>query len=79
VLEVEVTSTNRGRITGELTTHGIEFLDVGNTIKVLGVAREQLPATLLGTTEELTLRPATLEDVFFHLTGKTMEEEEERE
>jgi lipooligosaccharide transport system ATP-binding protein len=79
VLEVEVTSANRGRITGELTTHGIEFLDVGNTIKVLGVAREQLPVSLLGTAEELTLRPATLEDVFFRLTGKTMEEEEERE
>jgi hypothetical protein len=76
VLEVEVTSANRGRITGELNSHGIEFLDVGNTIKVLGVNREQLPATLLGTAEELRLRPATLEDVFFRLTGRTLEEEE---
>ena len=74
VLEVEVTSVNRGRITGELTTHGIEFLDVGNTIKVLGVNREQLPTTLLGTAEELRLRPATLEDVIFRLTGRTLEE-----
>ena len=76
VLEVEVISANRGRITGELNSHGIEFLDVGNTIKMLGVNREQLPATLLGTAEELRLRPATLEDVFFRLTGRTLEEEE---
>lgn len=77
VLEVEVTSVNRGKVAGELTTHGIEFLDVGNTIKVLGISREQLPTTLLGTAGELRLRPATLEDVFFRLTGRTLEEEEE--
>jgi lipooligosaccharide transport system ATP-binding protein len=76
VLEVEVTSINRDRISGELSKHGIEFLDVGNTIKVLSANREQLPATLLGTAEELRLRPATLEDVFFRLTGKTLEEDE---
>jgi lipooligosaccharide transport system ATP-binding protein len=76
VLEVEVTSINRAGVTGELTKHAIEFLDVGNTIKVLGVNREQLPASLLGTAEELRLRPATLEDVFFRLTGKTLEEDE---
>ncbi|UCB43262.1 MAG: ABC transporter ATP-binding protein [Dehalococcoidales bacterium] len=77
VLEVAVTSANRERVVRELTTHGIDFLDVGNTVKVLGVNREQLPATLLGTAEELRLRPATLEDVFFRLTGKTLEGEEE--
>lgn len=77
VLEVAVTSANRERIVRELTTHGIDFLDVGNTVKVLGVDREQLPATLLGTAEELRLRPATLEDVFFRLTGKTLEEDEQ--
>jgi lipooligosaccharide transport system ATP-binding protein len=76
VLEVEVTSINRIGVTEELTKHAIEFLDVGNTIKVLGVNREQLPASLLGTAEELRLRPATLEDVFFRLTGKTLEEDE---
>jgi lipooligosaccharide transport system ATP-binding protein len=76
VLEVEVTSINRAGVTEELTKHAIEFLDVGNTIKVLGVNREQLPASLLGTAEELRLRPATLEDVFFRLTGKTLEEDE---
>ena len=77
VLEVAVTSVNREKVIGELTTHGIDFLDVSNTVKVLGVDREQLPATLLGTAEELRLRPATLEDVFFRLTGKTLEEDEE--
>jgi lipooligosaccharide transport system ATP-binding protein len=77
VLEVAVTSANRQKVVGELTTHGIDFLDVGNTVKVLGVNREQLPATLLGTAEELRLRPATLEDVFFRLTGKTLEEDEQ--
>ncbi|HEY32740.1 MAG TPA: ABC transporter ATP-binding protein [Dehalococcoidia bacterium] len=77
VLEVAVTSANRAKVVRELSTHGIDFLDVGNTVKVLGVNREQLPATLLGTAEELRLRPATLEDVFFRLTGKTLEEDEE--
>ncbi len=76
VLEIAVTSVNRGMVAGELTTHGIEFLDLGNTIKVLGVNREQLPAAFLDTAEELRLRPATLEDVFFRLTGKTLEEDE---
>ncbi len=76
VLEIEVTSINRGMVAQELATHGMEFLDLGNTIKVLGINREQLPATLIGSTEELRLRPATLEDVFFRLTGKTLEEDE---
>ena len=75
VVEIAVDSASRDRTVEELTRTGLEFLDLGNSLQVLGIDHEQLPEGLTVEPEQLRERPATLEDVFFRLTGKTLDTE----
>jgi len=74
VLEVEANSGNRDKVIEELTSGGFEFVDVGDTIQVFHVSRDELARRLVNLPERLRQRPATLEDVFFRLTGRTLAE-----
>ena len=74
VLGIEVNSGNRGEIIEELTSGGFEFVDVGDTIQVFHVSRDELARGLKNLPERLIQRPTTLEDVFFRLTGRTLAE-----
>jgi len=75
VMELDVDTVNRDRTVEMLTRSGLEFLDLGNVIKVLHIDGGRLPEGLVASPEQVRQRPATLEDVFFRLTGKTLEEE----
>ena len=74
VLGIEVNSGNRGEIIEELTAGGFNFVDVGDTIQVFHVSRDELARGLKNLPERLIQRPTTLEDVFFRLTGRTLAE-----
>jgi len=73
VLEIEVTAGNRQEIVKELTSRGLDFVDTGNTVQVFHVDKDEL-AGVVNLPDGLRQRPATLEDVFFRLTGRTLEE-----
>lgn len=75
VVEIAVDSGSRDRTVEALTRTGLEFLDLGNSLQVLDIDHEQLPEGLTVEPEQLRERPATLEDVFFRLTGKTLDAE----
>lgn len=74
VLEIESNSENQGKIIEELTSRGLDFVDVGGTIQVFHTNRDELARTMMNFPERLRQRPATLEDVFFRLTGRTLVE-----
>ena len=74
VLEVEVNSEDRDRIIEQLTGCEFDFMDAGDTIQVFHTNGEELTRELGDCTERLEKRPATLEDVFFRLTGRTLVE-----
>lgn len=74
VLGIEVNSGNRDKIIEELTSGGFNFVDVGDMIQVFQVSRDELTRKLGNYAERLRQRPATLEDVFFRLTGKALVE-----
>jgi lipooligosaccharide transport system ATP-binding protein len=75
VVEIAVDSGSRDRTVEVLTRTGLVYLDLGNSLQVLDVDHERLPAGLTAEPERLKERPATLEDVFFRLTGKTLDAE----
>jgi len=72
VLGIEVNSGNRDKIIEELTSCRLDFVDVGNVIHVFHTTKDELTRALVNFPERLKQRPATLEDVFFKLTGRTL-------
>ena len=74
VLEIEVGTVNRGKIIKELTSSGLDFMDVGNVIQIFNTSKEELAGKLASSPDGLRQRPATLEDVFFRLTERTLAE-----
>ena len=74
VLEITVHSGNRERVAGELAASGVGYVDLGDSLQVAADDGEKLPAAFRGQSG-IKRRPATLEDVFFRLTGMTLEDE----
>jgi lipooligosaccharide transport system ATP-binding protein len=74
VLEIEANSGDRGKIIEELTSCGLDFVAVGNVIQVFHMSRDELTKELGNYAGRLRQRPATLEDVFFRLTGRALVE-----
>jgi len=74
VLEIEANSASRDKIIRELASRRLDFMDVGNVIQVFCAGDDKLARGLADFTERLRQRPATLEDVFFKLTGRTLVE-----
>lgn len=72
VLGIEVNSENRDKIIEELTSCRLDFVDVGDVIQVFHTTKDELTRALVNVPERLRQRPATLEDVFFKLTGRTL-------
>ena len=73
VLGIEVNPENRNMIIEELTGNGFDFIDMGDVIQVFHVTRDDLVGRVSHLPERLIERPATLEDVFFRLTGQTLD------
>lgn len=74
VLEIEIDSASRDKIIEGLTSRRLDFVDAGDMIQVFHTSRDVLGRELVSFPGRLRQRPATLEDVFFRLTGRTLVE-----
>ena len=74
VLEIEVDSGNREEITREIINRGLDYIDIGNTVQVFHSDKDELAKRVIDFSRGLRQRQANLEDVFFRLTGRTLEE-----
>jgi lipooligosaccharide transport system ATP-binding protein len=74
VWEIGTTADEKEKIKEELENRHIEFDDVGNKIHLFHIESIEQVRDLLGSGEQVWRRPATLEDVFFRLTGRSLTE-----
>ena len=74
VWEIELNSEERDRTVDELERRGLDFEDVEGKIQVFHIEAEESISGLLNSLGRLRQRPATLEDVFFRLTGRSLAE-----
>ncbi len=65
-------SEGRDKTVKELESRGLHYEEVGGKIHVFHVEAEEPIRGLLSSPEQLRRRPATLEDVFFKLTGRSL-------
>ncbi|UCD10302.1 MAG: ABC transporter ATP-binding protein [Dehalococcoidales bacterium] len=72
VLEIEVGFKQKEEMIEILTANDVEFADIGNSIEVFHTTREFMTRILGDFSDNLRERPATLEDVFFGLTGRAL-------
>jgi lipooligosaccharide transport system ATP-binding protein len=72
--EIEVNSEERDKIVRELESRGLDFEDAGGKIHVFHIEADESTRGLVNFPERLRQRPATLEDVFFRLTGRSLAE-----
>ena len=74
VWEIEISSGEKDKIIQELVSRGLDFEDAGSTIQVFHIDADELAEELISFRKNLRWRPATLEDVFFRLTGRALAE-----
>jgi len=72
IWEIEVDSAERDKIINELKNRGLAFEGVGSKIHVFHIEAEESLRGLASFPERLRRRSATLEDVFFKLTGRSL-------
>jgi len=74
VWEIEVNHGEREETIKNLESHSLDFEEVGDKIQIFHVATDDMPMGLADFAERVRGRPATLEDVFFRLTGRSLAE-----
>ena len=74
VWEIEVNSEGRGKSVKELESRGLDFEEVGSKIHVFSTNADESLRDLVNSLGKVRQRPATLEDVFFKLTGRSLAE-----
>jgi len=74
VWEIGLNPEERDRTVKELERRGLDFEDVGSKIHVFHIEAEESISGLVSSLGRLRRRPATLEDVFFRLTGRSLVE-----
>jgi lipooligosaccharide transport system ATP-binding protein len=74
VWEIEVSSGERDEVVKQFKSRGLDFEAAGNKIHVFHVETNESLKGLVNFPEQLRQRPATLEDVFFRLTGRSLAE-----
>ena len=72
VWEIEVNSEERDKTIKELESRGLDFEDVIGKIYVFHIESDESLAGLINFAPRMRRRPATLEDVFFRLTGRSL-------
>jgi len=72
VLEIGVDATNRDKVIENLTKGEMDYTDAGNIVQVFHSSREEVIRVLDNAGGKLSQRAATLEDVFFGLTGRAL-------
>jgi len=74
VWEIELNSAEKEKTIQELERRGLDFEDARGKIHVFHVEAEESIAGLVNSLGRIRRRPATLEDVFFRLTGRSLVE-----
>ena len=74
VWEIELNSDEKGKIIRELERLGLDFEDAGGKVQVFHVGDGEAVRRLVSPLERVVKRPATLEDVFLRLTGRSLAE-----
>ena len=74
IWEIDVGSEERERIVGRLISQGLDFEEVGDKIHIFHADTDESVSALVNSSHGLRRRPATLEDVFFKLTGRSLTE-----
>ena len=74
IWEIEAAGEERNNIVSVLESRGLEYENVGGKIHVFNVDADESITGLVSSVEGLRRRPATLEDVFFRLTGRSLTE-----
>ena len=72
VWEIEVDPGEKGTIVKELESRGLDFEDVIGKIYVFHIESDESLAGLINFASRMRRRAATLEDVFFRLTGRSL-------
>ena len=72
VWEVEVNPDDRLTTINSLKRGGITFEEIGDKIHIFHIEANQSIQDLMDSPDKLVPRPATLEDVFFRLTGRSL-------
>lgn len=72
VLEISVDYSNRDEVIENLTKGRIDYSDAGNIIQVFHSDKDEVAGVLDNFGGKIRQRPATLEDVFFGLTGRAL-------
>ena len=72
--EIEVNSEEKTNTVKELEGRGLDFEEVESGIHIFHFETDGTMSKLLDFREKLRRRPATLEDVFFRLTGRALSE-----
>jgi hypothetical protein len=73
-LEIEVRNGEREAIISEMESHQLDYEDTGGIIQVFHSDADRLVQEFGGFSWNLWTRLATLEDVFFRLTGRALVE-----
>lgn len=74
VWEIDVDLEEKDKVAKELKRRGLDFEDVRGKIHVFHIEVEESLSGLVSSLGRLKRRPATLEDVFFRLTGRSLVE-----
>ena len=72
VMEIEVNPGERDKTVKDLESRRLDFEEVGGKIHVFHAEANEMTRGLVNFPERLRRRPATLEDVFFRLTGRSL-------
>jgi lipooligosaccharide transport system ATP-binding protein len=72
VWEIEVDSKERSKIVKELENRRLDFEDTVDKIHVFHIESDESLTGLMAFASRLRQRSATLEDVFFRLTGRSL-------
>jgi lipooligosaccharide transport system ATP-binding protein len=74
IWEIEINSGEWDKLRGKLENNRLESEKVGGKLHVFHVSDRELLRRLVDIPESLSRRHATLEDVFFKITGRTLAE-----
>jgi len=74
VWEIRVSLDKKAQAISQLQSRGLDFEDAGDRIHIFHSDSQEPISGLGNLAQSVTHRPATLEDVFFRLTGRFLEE-----